>query len=128
MPDEPEVRGLQALMLLDDARREARFEGGGLVLLRNQDRSLWDATQIARGREALDRAFALRGRGASSSRRRSRRSIWRSRRLAPIAALYGELAALTGSAVVELNRAIAVAEAQGPQAGLRLVDRTDLDG
>ena len=64
MPDEPEVHGLQALMLLDDARRDARFEGGELVLLADQDRSRWDAARIARGREALDRAFALQGRGA----------------------------------------------------------------
>ena len=63
MPDEPEVHGLQALMLLDDARREARFQGGELVLLADQDRSLWDTEQLARGREALDRAFALQGRG-----------------------------------------------------------------
>ena len=129
MPDEPEVHGLQALMLLDDARREARFERGELVLLRDQDRSLWDAAQIARGREALDRAFALRGRGAYviqaaiASLHLEEPSDW-----PQIAALYGELAALTGSAVVELNRAIAVAEAQGPQAGLGLVDRIDLDG
>src|SRR5207244_2770056 len=64
MPDEPEVHGLQALMLLNDARREARFEGGELVLLADQDRSRWDTAEIARGRAALDRAFALRGRGA----------------------------------------------------------------
>src|ERR671935_2630120 len=63
MPDEPEVHGLHALMLLDDARREARFEGGELVLLADQDRSRWDAEQTARGRAALDRAFALQGRG-----------------------------------------------------------------
>jgi len=129
MPDEPEVHGLQALMLLDDARREARFEGGELVLLRDQDRSRWDAAQIVRGREALDRAFALRGRGAYviqaaiASLHLEEPSDW-----PQIAALYGELATLTGSAVVELNRAIAVAEAQGPQAGLGLVDRIDLDG
>ena len=54
MPDEPEVHGLLALMLLDDARREARFDGGELVLLADQDRSRWDAAKIARGREALE--------------------------------------------------------------------------
>ena len=64
MPDEPEVHGLLALMLLDDARRDARFEGGELVLLADQDRSRWDAAKIARGRDALDRAFGLPGRGA----------------------------------------------------------------
>jgi RNA polymerase sigma-70 factor (ECF subfamily) len=59
MPDEPEVHGLLALMLLDDARRDARFADGELVLLQDQDRSLWDAAKIRRGREALERAFAL---------------------------------------------------------------------
>ena len=63
MPDEPEVHGLLAMMLLHDARREARFRDGDLVLLADQDRSLWDAAQIADGRAALDRALALRGRG-----------------------------------------------------------------
>ena len=80
MPDEPEVHGLQALMLLNDARREARFDGGELVLLADQDRSRWNAAQIARGREALDRAVRAAGAAArTSSRRRSRRSTWRSR-------------------------------------------------
>jgi RNA polymerase sigma-70 factor, ECF subfamily len=63
MPDEPEVHGLLAMMLLLDARREARFRGGDLVLLANQDRSLWDTAQIADGRAVLDRALALHGRG-----------------------------------------------------------------
>ncbi len=63
MPDEPEVHGLLALMLLHDARREARFRGGDLVLLADQDRSLWDTAQIDDGRASLDRAFALHGRG-----------------------------------------------------------------
>jgi RNA polymerase sigma-70 factor, ECF subfamily len=129
MPDEPEVHGLQALMLLDDARREARFEGGELVLLADQDRSRWDAAQIARGRGALDRALALRGRGAYvvqaaiASLHMEESRDWRE-----IAALYGELVGLTGSPVVELNRAIAVAEAEGTEAGLVLVDRLELDG
>src|SRR5207247_5578361 len=63
MPDEPEVQGLLAMMLLLDARREARFRSGDLVLLADQDRSLWDTAQIADGRAALDRALALHGRG-----------------------------------------------------------------
>src|SRR5207244_5371589 len=63
MPDEPEVHGLLAMMLLHDARREARFRGGDLVLLDDQDRSLWDTAQIAEGRAVLDRALALLGRG-----------------------------------------------------------------
>jgi RNA polymerase sigma-70 factor, ECF subfamily len=129
MPDEPEVHGLQALMLLDDARREARFEGDELVLLADQDRSRWDAAKITRGREALDRAFALQGRGAYviqaaiASLHMEEPRDW-----SQIAALYGELARLTGSPVVELNRAIAVAEADEADAGLAIVDRLDLDG
>jgi RNA polymerase sigma-70 factor (ECF subfamily) len=128
MPDEPEVYGLQALMLLNDARREARFEDGELVLLADQDRSRWNAAQIVRGREALDRALALQGGGpyvvqaAIASLHMDEPHDW-----PQIAALYGELARLTGSPIVELNRAIAVAEAEGAEAGLALVDRLDLD-
>jgi RNA polymerase sigma-70 factor (ECF subfamily) len=129
MPDEPEVHGLNALMLLDDARRDARFAEGELVLLRDQDRSRWDAVKIACGREMLDRAFALRGRGvyvvqaAIASLHMDEPRDW-----VEIAGLYAELVRLTGSPVVELNRAIAVAEVEGPEAGLALVDRLDLDG
>jgi RNA polymerase sigma-70 factor (ECF subfamily) len=129
MPDEPEVHGLQALMLLDDARREARFAGGELVLLADQDRSRWDAAKIRRGREALDRAFALQGRGAYVVQAAIASLHMEEPRDWPqIAALYGELVRLTGSAVVELNRAIAVAEVDGSDAGLALVDRLELDG
>jgi RNA polymerase sigma-70 factor, ECF subfamily len=129
MPDEPEVHALMALMLLDDARRNARFADGELVLLADQDRSRWDTGKITRGREALDRAFALQGRGpyvlqaAIASLHVEEPRDW-----PQIAALYAELVRLTGSAVVELNRAIAVAEVDGPEAGLALVDRLDLDG
>ena len=119
MPDEPEVHGLLAMMLLLDARREARFRDGDLVLLADQDRSLWDTAQIADGRAVLDRALALRGRGpyvvqaAIASLHADEPRDW-----PQIAALYGELARLTDSPVVELNRAVAVAEEQGPEAGL----------
>jgi RNA polymerase sigma-70 factor (ECF subfamily) len=129
MPDEPEVHGLQALMLLNDARREARFDGDELVLLADQDRTLWDAGKIARGRQEIDRAFALQGRGAYviqaaiASLHMEEPLDW-----PQIVALYTELAVLTRSAVVELNRAIAVAEAAGTEAGLALVDRLELDG
>jgi RNA polymerase sigma-70 factor, ECF subfamily len=128
MPDESEVHGLRALMLLNDARRAARFDGGELVLLADQDRALWDGVKIARGRQDLDRALALQGHGAYviqaaiASLHMEEARDWRQ-----IAALYGELVALTGSAVVELNRAIAVAEAEGTEAGLALVERLDLD-
>jgi RNA polymerase sigma-70 factor (ECF subfamily) len=129
MPDEPEVHGLLALMLLDDARRDARFEGGELVLLADQDRSRWDAAKIARGHAALDRALALHGAGpyvvqaAIASLHMEEARDW-----PQIAALYGTLVRLTGSAVVELNRAIAVAETDGAEAGLALLDPLDLDG
>jgi RNA polymerase sigma-70 factor (ECF subfamily) len=129
MPDEPEVHGLLALMLLNDARREARFDGGELVLLADQDRSRWNSDQIARGRDVLDRALALGGRGsyviqaAIASLHVDDPQDWKQ-----IAALYGELGRVTGSPVVELNRAIAVAEADGPEAGLALVDPLELDG
>ena len=129
MPDEPEVHGLLALMLLDDARRAARFDRGELVLLADQDRSRWDAARIAAGRKALARAFALQGRGAYviqaaiASLHMDEPRDW-----PRIAALYGELVLVTGSPVVELNRAIAVAEAAGTEAGLSLVDRLDLGG
>ena len=128
MPDEPEVQGLLALMLLLDARREARFRDGELVLLADQDRSLLDTAEIAEGREALDRGLALLGRGpyvvqaAISSLHADEPRDW-----LQIAALYGELSRLTDSPVVELNRAIAVAEAQGAEAGLEIVDRLPLE-
>jgi RNA polymerase sigma-70 factor (ECF subfamily) len=128
MPDEPEVHGLLAMMLLHDARRAARFAEGDLVLLADQDRSLWDTEQIAQGRKALDRALALRGRGpyvlqgAIASLHADEPRDW-----PQIAALYGELARLTDSPVVELSRAIAVAEADGAEAGLRIVDRLALE-
>jgi RNA polymerase sigma-70 factor, ECF subfamily len=129
MPDEPEVHGLLALMLLDDARRDARFADGELVLLADQDRSLWDAARIARGREALARALALQGGGAYVIQAAiASLHMQEPRDWARVAALYGELVRVTGSPVVELNRAIAVAEAEGPEAGLVLVDRLELDG
>jgi RNA polymerase sigma-70 factor (ECF subfamily) len=127
MPDEPEAHGLVAMMLLHDARREARFRDGELVLLADQDRSRWDWAKIEHGRASLDRALALRGRGpyvvqaAIAALHTETSHDW-----AQIAALYGELARLTDSPVVELNRAIAVAEAQGPAAGLEIVDRLEL--
>ena len=128
MPDEPEVYGLLAMMLLHDSRRDARYRGGDLVLLADQDRSLWDGAKIAAGRAALDRALALRGRGpyvvqaAIASLHADEEHDW-----PQIAALYGELHRLTGSPVVELSRAVAVAEAEGPEAGLAIADALELD-
>ncbi len=130
MPDEPEVHGLLALMLLHDARRDARLRDGELVLLDDQDRALWDTEQIDRGpRDARAGARAAGPRAVRRCRRRSPRCTPTSRATgAQIAALYGELVRLTGSPVVELNRAVAVAEAEGPERGLAIVDGLELDG
>jgi RNA polymerase sigma-70 factor (ECF subfamily) len=128
MPDEPEVHGLLAIMLLHDSRRAARFRDGDMVLLADQDRSLWDTRQIAAGRATLDRALALHGRGpyvvqaAIASLHADQPPDW-----PQIAALYGELARLTDSPIVELNRAVAVAEEHGPEAGLDIIDRLALE-
>jgi RNA polymerase sigma-70 factor (ECF subfamily) len=128
MPDEPEVRGLLAMMLMHDARRAARFHDGDLVLLADQDRSLWDAARIAAGRAQLDRALALRGRGPYVVQAAiASLHLEDPRDMPQIAALYGELARLTDSPVVELSRAVAVAEADGPGAGLEIIDGLDLD-
>jgi RNA polymerase sigma-70 factor, ECF subfamily len=129
MPDEPEAQGLLALMLLHDARRDARLRDGELVLLEDQDRGTWDTAQITEGRAILERALALHGRGpyvvqaAIASLHADEPRDW-----PQIAVLYGELVRLTGSPVVELNRAVAVAEAEGPERGLAIADRLDLDG
>jgi RNA polymerase sigma-70 factor (ECF subfamily) len=128
MPDEPEVHGLLALMLINDARRDARFAEDTIALLRDQDRSLWDDDQIARGRAALDRALALGGRGpyllqaAIAALHADDPQDW-----PQLAALYGELARRTGSPVVELNHAAAMAEAGEVEAALALVERLELD-
>jgi RNA polymerase sigma-70 factor, ECF subfamily len=128
MPDEGEVHGLLALMLVNDARRAARFAEGSVVLLRDQDRSLWDGAEIEEGRAILDRALALGGRGpyvlqaALAVLHSDEPPDW-----PQIAALYGELGRLTGSPVVELNRAVAIAESGDAEAALGLVERLDLD-
>ena len=128
LADQPEVHGLVALMLLHHSRRAARVRHGELVLLADQDRSLWDAPAIMEGRAALERALALGGRGpyvlqASIAELHARED----RHWDRIAALYAELVLLTGSPVVELNRAVAVAEVEGPAAGLAILDHLDLE-
>ena len=128
MPDEPEVHGLQALMLINDARRAARFAHGTVVRLSEQDRTLWDHAMITQGRADLDRALALGGRGpyvlqaAIASLHVDEPADW-----PEIAALYGELTRLTGSPVVELNRAVAVAESGDVETALGLVEALELD-
>jgi RNA polymerase sigma-70 factor, ECF subfamily len=128
LPDDPETHGLLAMMLLHDSRRETRFQDGELVLLGDQDRSRWNAEEIAAGRVELEQALALGGRGpyvlqaAIASLHAETPCDW-----AQIAALYAELGRLTASPVVELNRAIAIAETDGAAAGLRIVDGLGLE-
>jgi RNA polymerase sigma-70 factor, ECF subfamily len=129
LPDQPEAYGLLALMTLHHARRRARFAGGDLVLLEDQDRTLWDRDGIAAGRAALDRAIALGGRGpyvlqaAIASLQAAEPVDW-----PQVELLYRRLVELTGSPVVELNRAAALAQAGEPEQALRAVDALDLDG
>jgi RNA polymerase sigma-70 factor, ECF subfamily len=130
LPGHAEPRGLLALMLLHDARRRARFagpDGADLVLLADQDRSLWDRRQIQEARGLLDQAAGRRGpyslQAMIASLQVADQIDWRQ-----VAACYAELAALTGSPVVRLNGAVAVAEADGPAAALAIVDALDLDG
>ena len=131
MPDEPEALGLLALMFFHDARRATRVDDtGDLVRLEDQDRSRWDAGEIGDGVATLDAALR-RGRPGAyqvqaaiaachATAGDAADTDW-----AEIAALYGELARLVPSPVVELNRAVAVAMADGPAAGLELVEVLD---
>jgi RNA polymerase sigma-70 factor (ECF subfamily) len=136
MPDEAEVLGLLALMLLQHSRRPARVgEDGSPVLLADQDRTLWDRSEIAEGRTVLARAASLHAPGAyqvqaviaaeHAAAARAEDTDW-----GRIAALYGALLELQPSAVVALNRAVAVAMAEGPEAGLAAMDAlaAELDG
>jgi RNA polymerase sigma-70 factor (ECF subfamily) len=131
MPDEPEVLGLLALLLLHDARRDARVdEHGDLVLLEDQDRSRWDRERIDEGTRMLERALRLGRPGPyqlqaaiasiHAAAARPEDTDW-----GEIAALYAGLAALTPSPIVELNRAVAIAMARGPEEGLAIVNRID---
>jgi RNA polymerase sigma-70 factor, ECF subfamily len=125
LPEQTEPRGLLALMLLHDARRHARLSGQELVLLANQDRSLWDGPQIAEARAILDQIVASRGpyliQAAIASLQLADPIDW-----PQVAALYVELADLTDSPVVRLNGAVAAAEAYGPATALPIVDGLDL--
>jgi RNA polymerase sigma-70 factor (ECF subfamily) len=129
MPDEAEVLGVLALMLFQDSRRDARLGADReLVLLEDQDRSLWDVARIDEGRRVLDRALRLRSPGpyqlqaAIAALHTEPETDW-----SEIAALYTQLAAVTRSPVVELNRAVAVAMAEGPERGLALMRDLPLD-
>jgi RNA polymerase sigma-70 factor (ECF subfamily) len=128
MPDEPEAHGLLGLMLVNDARSGARFADGTIVRLAEQDRTLWDRERIAAGRTELERALALGGRGPYAlqaeiaSLHVDDLPDW-----PRIAELYGELARVTGSPVVELNRAVAIAESGDAETALGLVDALELE-
>jgi RNA polymerase sigma-70 factor (ECF subfamily) len=123
MPDEPEVHGLRALMLLQDSRRAARVVDGEVVLLEDQDRTRWDGEEIGAGKRALDRAISLRRPGryqlqaAIAALHTEPETDW-----AQIALLYGRLYELEPSPVVLLNGAVALAMLHGPEHGLELVD------
>jgi RNA polymerase sigma-70 factor, ECF subfamily len=134
MPDEPEVMGLLALMLLVDSRRAARTTPDGrLVLLADQDRGRWDRDRIAEGQAIVRRCLRRNQPGpyqlqaainaVHSDAPAAAATDWEQ-----ILALYDQLLALAPSPVVALNRAVAVAEVEGPEAALALVDELDLDG
>ena len=133
MPDDAETAGLLALMLLHDSRRASRTDAGGrYVSLADQDRSRWDAERIAEGTRTLDRALRLRRPGPYQLQA----AIAALHATAPtaaetdwpqIAALYGRLACHTPSPVVQVNRAVAVGMADGPRAGLCVLDRLHAD-
>jgi RNA polymerase sigma-70 factor, ECF subfamily len=134
MPDEPEVLGLLALMLLHDARREARVGADGeLVLLDDQDRARWDRAKISEGNELVERALRMRRIGpyqleAAIAALHDEAVTPGATDWPQIAALYAELANHAPSPVVELNRAVAIAMANGPESGLALMDRLASSG
>jgi RNA polymerase sigma-70 factor, ECF subfamily len=129
LPGDPEARALLALMLLQHSRREARLdEAGEMVLLDDQDRSLWDRVQIEEGLSLIESLtggvgpYSIQARIAAEHARaeRAEETDWRR-----IGLLYGQLRRIQPSPVIELNRAIAVAMDQGPEAGLALIDAID---
>ena len=128
MPDESEVIALLALMLLNDARRDARISDGQVVPFDDQDRTLWHHDQIAEGRQLLP----VTGHGPHAGPYAVQAAIaelhlHQPRDWPQIAHLYAQLAEATGSSVVQLNRAVAVAEIDGPAAGLDILAGLDLD-
>jgi RNA polymerase sigma-70 factor, ECF subfamily len=134
MPDEPEVLGVLALMLLHDARREARVgPNGELVLLDDQDRTRWDGAKIAEGQDLLEHALRMRNIGpyqleAAIAALHDEAATPAETDWPQIAMLYAELANRAPSPVVELNRAVAIAMADGPESGLSLMDRLAASG
>jgi RNA polymerase sigma-70 factor (ECF subfamily) len=131
MPDEPEALGLLALMLLQDSRRDTRLaEDGSLVLLEDQDRARWDETRIEEGLRVLARARSRRQQGpyllqAEIAAVHAQAASADETDWPLITGLYGRLASVAPSPVVELNRAVAVAMAEGAELGLALVERIE---
>ena len=131
MPDEAEALGLVSLLLLQDSRRGARVDAtGDIVLLEDQDRTSWDADEIAEGLRVLDRAVSRRQPGiyqlqAAIAALHARAATAGETDWEQIVALYDELLRRTGSPVVALNRAVAIAMRDGPADGLRLVEAID---
>jgi len=134
MPAEPEALGILALMLLHDARREARVGvDGAVVPLEEQDRLRWDRAKIVEGLDILERAIAMRRRGpyqlqAAIAALHSKASTAAATDWTQIAALYGALHQMVPTAVVELNAAAAVAMVSGPEAGLVWIERVEAGG
>ncbi len=134
MPDEPEVHGLLALLLLTESRRDARTdERGALVRLADQDRSKWDSALIAEGQEVVRGCLRRNLPGpyqvqAAIAAVHSDAPAAADTDWAQIVALYDLLVVFVPTPIVRLNRAVAVAELQGPSAALALVDELDLDG
>jgi RNA polymerase sigma-70 factor (ECF subfamily) len=135
MPDEPEVTGLLALMLLNDARIPSRVDGGEVVLLQEQDRSRWDAARIAEGQDLVLACLRRRQLGpfqlqAAIQALHCAAARYEDTDWAAIVRFYDRLVAVMPTPVVVLNRAVAVAEVAGPGEALALVDavRDELDG
>jgi RNA polymerase sigma-70 factor (ECF subfamily) len=135
MPDEPDVYALLALMLLHDSRRDARTQAGDLVLLEDQDRTRWDRAAIDEGVKLLDRSIRLNARRPPSAYQlqaaiaalHAQAASPRATDWHEIADLYGELQRIHDTPVVRLNRAVALAMAEGPETGLSLLEGLDLD-
>src|SRR5260370_6069331 len=134
MPNQPEPRGLLAMMLLHDSRRETRIdEQGEMVLLEDQDRARWDRAQIAEGLEHSESALRADAPGpysiqAAIAAIHSRAARYEETAWHAIADFYGRLYAMQPSPVIELNRAVAIAMGDGPEVGLQLIDALETSG
>ncbi len=133
LPDEPEVMGLLGLLLLTEARREARVRDGRLVPLEEQDRDRWDPALIAEGHALVRQCLAINRPGryqllAAINAVHTDASTWSATQWSQVVALYDQLTRIDPSPIVALNRAVAIAELDGPEVALSLVDRLPLEG